>query len=251
MSKLSLHTFSRLAVDLMRWRLVVALTGAFAASTIAHAENLGDAENGKRLYQECRSCHAIGRNAKNKVGPHLNNLFGRKAASVEGFRYSKSLERQAAGGLEWHIDTLHAFIENPTQVASGTRMRYRGMKDPQDRADLMAYLRQFSDSPANIPEADPTADAEDHDLSPEILALTGDPEYGEYLSGECTTCHQAGGEDRGIPSIVQWPEDVFVIAMHAYKKKTRAHPVMQMVAGRLGDEEIAALAAYFAGQELE
>lgn len=227
------------------------MVGAVMASTMAYAEDPGDPEKGKRLYQECRSCHAIGPNAKNKVGPHLNDLFGRKAASVEGFKYSKSLQRQAAGGLEWHIDTLHAFIEDPKQMASGTRMRYRGMKDKQDRADLIAFLRQYSDSPSNIPEADPTADAEDHDLSPEILALTGDPDYGEYLSGECTTCHQAGGDDQGIPSIIQWPEDAFVIAMHAYKNKTRAHPVMQMVAGRLGDEEIAALAAYFAGLEFE
>lgn len=235
----------------MRWNFCAAVVGAVMASTMAYAEDPGDPEKGKRLYQECRSCHAIGPNAKNKVGPHLNDLFGRKAASVEGFKYSKSLQRQAAGGLEWHIDTLHAFIEDPKQMASGTRMRYRGMKDKQDRADLIAFLRQYSDSPSNIPEADPTADAEDHDLSPEILALTGDPDYGEYLSGECTTCHQAGGDDQGIPSIIQWPEDAFVIAMHAYKNKTRAHPVMQMVAGRLGDEEIAALAAYFAGLEFE
>ena len=56
----------------------------------------------------------------------------------------------------------------------------------------------------------------------------------------------AGGGDDGIPSIVLWPEEDFVIAMHAYKNKTRPNPVMQMMAGRLNAEEIAALAAYFA-----
>lgn len=81
---------------------------------------------------------------------------------------------------------------------------------------------------------------------PEHLTLKGDPEYGEYLSGECTTCHQASGENDGIPSIVHWPESDFVNAMHAYKSKKRAHPVMQMMAERLNAEEIAALAAYFA-----
>ena len=105
----------------------------------------------------------------------------------------------------------------------------------------------FSDDPANIPEADPTATAADHDLDPAILALVGDPEYGEYLSGECTTCHQADGADRGIPSITGWPRDDFVVAMHAYKTRARPHPVMQMMAGRLSNEEIAALAAYFEG----
>ncbi len=234
-------TFARLSMT----------AAALLLGTMAAAEDLGDPKRGSRLYQECRSCHDVGRNAKNKVGPHLNELFGRPAASVKGFKYSRSLKRQAAGGLEWHVDTLHTFLENPRQMASGTRMSYRGMKAQQDRADLLAYLRQFSDNPANIPEADPTASAVDHDLAPEIPALKGDPDYGEYLSGECTTCHQAAGSDEGIPSIVLWPEDDFVIAMHAYKSKKRAHPVMQMVAGRLGDEEIAALAAYFGALELE
>lgn len=77
----------------------------------------------------------------------------------------------------------------------------------------------------------------------------GDPEYGEYLSGECTSCHQTSGEGDGIPSITNWPAEKFVTAMHAYKDGIRAHPVMQMIARRLSNEEIAALAAYFAGIE--
>ena len=124
-------------------------------------------------------------------------------------------------------------------------MSYRGMADPQDRADLLAYLRRFSADPSDIPEADPTATGTDHAVAPEILAIVGDPEYGEYLSSECTTCHKTDGSDSGIPSITLWPEEDFVIAMHAYKSDVRAHPVMQMIAGRLSDEEIAALAAYF------
>lgn len=205
----------------------------------------GDAEAGEKVFQQCKGCHQIGSGAKHRSGPHLNGLFGRKAASLDDFRYSKSFERAGAGGLEWHADTLDVFLENPRAMTSGTRMSFRGIKDPKARADLIVYLRQFSDDPSNIPEADPTAQAQDHDLDPAILALVGDPEYGAYLSGECTTCHQVSGGDDGIPSITLWPEDQFVVAMHAYKKKQRNHPVMQMIAGRLGDEEIAALAAYF------
>ena len=89
------------------------------------------------------------------------------------------------------------------------------------------------------------ATATNHNLDPAIIAIKGDPEWGEYLSSECTTCHKVDGADEGIPSITQWPEEDFVIAMHAYKQKLRPHPVMQMMAGRLSDEEIAALAAYF------
>jgi cytochrome c len=69
------------------------------------------------------------------------------------------------------------------------------------------------------------------------------------LASECSTCHQSSGGDDGIPSITQWPDEDFVVAMHAYKRKIRPHPVMQMMAGRLTDEEIAALAAYFKNLE--
>ncbi|MFP4043501.1 MAG: c-type cytochrome, partial [Rhodosalinus sp.] len=135
--------------------------------------------------------------------------------------------------------------ENPRALVSRTRMAYRGMEDAGDRADLLAYLRDFSASPADIPEAEPTAIAREVDLPPEVLAISGDAAYGEYLSAECTTCHRRDGASDGIPSITNWPEDYFVIAMHAYKQKIRPHPVMQMMAARLSDEEIAALAAYF------
>ncbi len=217
---------------------------AFAAVP-AQAAETGNVAAGERLFDDCKGCHQVGRGAENRVGPHLNMLFGRKAASLEGFRYSKSLTRAASNGLEWHADTLSAYIENPRTFASGTRMSYNGMKDAEDRADLIAFLRTFSDNPANIPEADPTAKASDHSVDPAILALKGDPEYGAYLSSECTTCHQASGGDAGIPSIVLWPEEDFVTAMHAYKEKVRPNQVMQLVAGRLSNEEIAALAAYF------
>jgi cytochrome c len=218
-------------------------------STPAAAEPSGDALAGKEVYTQCKRCHEVGPGAAHRIGPHLNGIFGRSAASHDGFRYSAGLERAGTGGLEWHADTLDAFIENPRALASGTRMSFTGISDPQDRANVVAYLRTYSDNPADIPEADPTATATDRDLDVTILALVGDTEYGAYLSGECTTCHQAAGGDDGIPSIVLWPEQDFVIAMHAYKRKQRPNPVMQMIAGRLGDEEIAALAAYFANLE--
>ena len=91
----------------------------------------------------------------------------------------------------------------------------------------------------------PTAVPRDPDIDPAILAIAGDRDYGEYLASECTTCHKADGADEGIPSITGWPAEDFVVAMHAYKTKAREHPVMQMMAGRLSDEEIASLAVYF------
>lgn len=81
-------------------------------------------------------------------------------------------------------------------------------------------------------------------------AAAGDRELGQYLSSECVTCHRTSGQDaQGIPKIHGWPEDQFIAVMNAYKRKQRDNPVMQTVAGRLGTDDIAALAAYFSTQK--
>lgn len=232
---------------MMLKRFIAPALICLSAATQVAAEAGGDPERGEELYQQCSGCHQIGEGAVNRIGPQLNHIFDRPAGAVEGFRYSDSFQRAAAGGLEWDYDTLDAFLENPRKLVSRTRMSYRGMPDQQDRDDLVAYLRVFSDNPRDIPEAAPTARAVDHSVAPEILAIVGDPAYGEYLSGECTSCHQASGAEAGIPSITNWPTEDFVIAMHAYRDGVRAHPVMQMMAKRLSEDEIAALAAYFEG----
>ncbi|MEQ9693785.1 c-type cytochrome [Shimia sp. SDUM112013] len=215
---------------------------------IASNEAFGDAKKGAQVFKKCQACHQVGQGAEDRVGPHLNGIFGRRAGLHDGFRYSQDMAMMGNDGLTWTLETLNAYLENPKALVSRTRMNFAGLKDPQDRADILAYLRIFSDNPQNIPEAAPTATPEVV-LSQAVLNIEGDPDYGEYLSSECTTCHQTDGGDDGIPSITSWPQEDFVIAMHAYKSKLRPHPVMQMMAGRLSDEEIAALAAYFEGLE--
>ena len=214
----------------------------------AGAEEIGDAARGAELYGQCIGCHEVGEGARDRIGPQLNGVFGRRAGSVEGYRYSPSMDRMGADGLTWTLETLDAYLENPRILVSGTRMSFRGMREPRDRADVLAYLRVYSDNPRDIPEAEPTAIARDPDLDlpPEVLAIEGDPAWGQFLSAECKTCHLAGGGSEGIPSIVAWPEEDFVLAMHAYKRGLRPNPTMQMMAQRLSDDEIAALAAYFA-----
>lgn len=226
--------------------LIAAIVAPLALSCSAIAEpTSGDTERGAEIWKKCRSCHTVGPAAANRTGPHLNEVFGRRAAAIEGYRYSKAMQRAGADGLIWTVDKLDLYIENPKTLVTGTRMNFRGISDPADRADLIAFLRLFSAKPADIPESEPTAAPSDPDVDPAILAIAGDPEYGEYLASECLTCHQPSGDDEGIPSITGWKTDDFVTAMHAYKKKARPHPVMQMMAGRLSNEEIAALAAYF------
>ncbi|MCA0869910.1 c-type cytochrome [Seohaeicola saemankumensis] len=231
----------RLGGVILAWGV---LFGAAQAEETATA--IGDVDRGERLFQQkCGSCHQVGEGAKHGTGPHLNNIFDRKIAQFGDFLYSEGIYRARRDGMVWDLDNLDAYLTNPKVLVSGTNMDFRGLAKAEDRGDILAFLRGYSSSPQDIPEAAPTALKQDEELSPEILAIVGDPDYGEYLSTECTTCHQLTGEYDGIPVITGWYEEDFVLAMHAYKRKLRPHPVMQMMASRLSDEEIAALAAYF------
>ena len=217
----------------------------------AWAEAVDDSVQGPAVFKKCQSCHQVGEDAKNRVGPQLNNIFGRSAGGLAGAKYSKSMIDAGEGGLVWSAETLDTFLENPKSLVSKTRMSFRGLKDKGDRANLIAYLREFSDGEASLPSAQQAGPRLEISLDPSVLSIVGDPEYGEYLSSECLTCHQSNGTNDGIPAITAWPTKEFVIAMLAYKQKIRPHPVMQMMAGRLSDEEIAALAAYFKDLESE
>lgn len=78
------------------------------------------------------------------------------------------------------------------------------------------------------------------------VSFAADRELGQHLSAECVTCHRSAGQTAGgVPHITGWPEEQFVAVMRAYQEKVRENPVMQTIAGRLGAEDIAALAAYF------
>ncbi|MEM7524453.1 MAG: c-type cytochrome [Pseudomonadota bacterium] len=224
----------------MRFHLAAAVA-IFAIASPAFGDEAA-VERGAKIYLKCKSCHRIGPGAANGAGPHLNEVFGRRAGSLDGFRYSKDMTRAGAEGLFWDHQTLDLYLENPKSLISRTRMNFRGIKDAADRGDLVAYLRAFSDDPQYIPESAPTEPA----LDQAVLSIEGDRDYGEYLSSECVTCHRIDGADEGIPSITGWPAEDFVVALHAYRAKHRENQAMQMVASRLSDDEIAGLAAYFA-----
>ena len=82
-------------------------------------------------------------------------------------------------------------------------------------------------------------------LAPASGLAASDRALGEYLSSECVTCHQLSGRFQGIPPIVGWPETSFVEIMNEYRDKRRSNPVMQTIAGKFSNDDIAALAAYF------
>lgn len=100
------------------------------------AASAGDPVKGEAIYARCQGCHSIDRN---RVGPLHRGLFGRVAGTVEGFNYSKAMKES---GITWDEATLDDFLAHPRQTVPGTRMTYAGIADPQERADLIAYLRE-------------------------------------------------------------------------------------------------------------
>lgn len=197
----------------------------------------------QKLFKKCAACHEIGPDARNKVGPHLNGLDGRTAGTIDGFRYSKAARKAGAEGLRWNTKTLTEYLRKPRAFLKGTRMSFVGMKDADQLAGLVSWLIGF-DSDGRTGDA--VGSGGTKLLGAAASALEGDPEYGEYIAGECVTCHQASGGEDGIPAITGWPKENFIHALVEYKTRLRANPVMQTVTSRLGDEEMAALAAYFA-----
>lgn len=219
--------------------VVVVFAAMLVLSPVNQAlANSGDVENGAKVYKKCQSCHRIGHGAKHGTGPHLNDIFGAPMGAQPGYKYSKAMKQAGLQGRVWDFVELDAHIKNPVEHLPGTKMRFRGIPDQQDRLDVIAFMMAY-ETLDDLGKGDPIVPLE-------ILAIEGALDYGEYLSSECLTCHQSSGEDEGIPSIVGWPVDNFVTVMHAYKVKARENQVMQLVAGQLGNEEIASLAAYFA-----
>jgi len=114
---------------------VILLVSLLAADP-ARAQTVGDPTEGEAIYKRCQGCHSID---QNRTGPMHRGLFGRPAGSVAGFNYSDAMK---ASGIVWDEATLDAFLAAPRDYVPGTRMTYAGIKDAQERADLIAYLRE-------------------------------------------------------------------------------------------------------------
>jgi len=114
---------------------------AALAPVSAFAQDLtGDPANGESVFRRCASCHRVGPDANNAVGPALNGVVGRQAGTHPDFNYSQAMKDS---GVTWDAETLSAFLEAPRQFMPGTRMAFQGLPDAQDRADVIAYLSQF------------------------------------------------------------------------------------------------------------
>ncbi len=217
---------------------------------LTDTSNSSDLESGKKLFDNCKACHEIGEGARHKVGPHLDGIFGRIAGSVKGFRFSSAMKEAGEAGLTWTAETINDYIAKPRDFIPGNRMSFRGMAKPEDRENLIAWLESVSVAvPGSLAEQANLLDGPAKSFTDIILEIEGDLDYGEYLAGECVTCHQQSGRADGIPSIVGLPKDYFINSLMEYKTNVRSNEVMKLRVVNLANEEIAALAAYFSSLE--
>ncbi|MDA9956240.1 cytochrome c family protein [Candidatus Pelagibacter sp.] len=115
---------------------------------IATIMALGDVASGEKIFKKCAACHSINKGGKNKIGPALYNVVGRAVGGLDGYKYSKTL---ASYGKEWTFEELNGFLLKPASYLKGTKMSYAGLRKEKDRASVIKYLNQNSDSPKLLP----------------------------------------------------------------------------------------------------
>jgi cytochrome c len=111
-----------------------------AAASVMIAGMAADPANGEKVFRQCMSCHVV-EPGQNRVGPSLHGLIGRTAGSVPGFKYSDANKNS---GITWTEEELVSYLENPRAKIPGTIMAFAGLRNPQDRADVVAYIKSKS-----------------------------------------------------------------------------------------------------------
>lgn len=125
--------------------------GEAAVTPIATLLASADAGAGEAVFKKCQACHSGEKGGPNKVGPGLWNIVNHPVAAHEGFSYSAGMKTFAEGGKVWDFEHLNHFLLAPKKYVAGTAMGFAGLKKDDERANLIAYLRTLSDSPAPLP----------------------------------------------------------------------------------------------------
>ena len=111
-----------------------------------------DISAGERVARRCASCHTFEEGGRNGTGPALYGVMGRDVAGVDAFRYSAAMEEYAEGGTEWMYQNMYDYLENPGGYVPGTAMSFAGLRDQEDRINIIAYMRSMDSDPIALPE---------------------------------------------------------------------------------------------------
>ena len=115
---------------------------------IAALMAMGDLTVGEKVFKKCAACHSIVKGGKNNIGPALYNVVGRQIGIVNDYKYSKAL---SGYGKEWTFEELNGYLTKPAKWIKGTKMAFAGLRKEKDRASVIKYLNQNSDSPLPLP----------------------------------------------------------------------------------------------------
>ncbi|MCV0395031.1 MAG: cytochrome c family protein [Rhizobiaceae bacterium] len=171
-----------------------------------------DPSAGEGLFRRCAACHTVEEGGANKIGPNLYGVIDRPVASHEGFSYSGPMTEFSQGGsVHWDFDHLTHFLQSPKGLVPGTAMSFAGLKNPQDLADILAYLNTLSASPAPLPEAAPAEQGEEAAAGEEGDAAQGDEAAEEGSQADDGAAEQEGAappqaEDAPAPADAASPE---------------------------------------------
>jgi cytochrome c len=120
--------------------LLIGVSVAIFGAAGAYAQE-GDATAGATVFKKCQACHNVDSD-KNKVGPSLKGVIGRKAGTHPGFKYSPAMMKAGEEGLVWDEAHLRDYLHNPREKVKGTKMAFAGLKDDTDITNLIAFLKQ-------------------------------------------------------------------------------------------------------------
>lgn len=123
------------------------IAAAMLAALAAMPAQAADAAKGEKVFKKCKACHQVGDGAKNKVGPVLTGFLGRNLAGVEDFKYSKVFKENA--DKVWTEELFLEFVTKPKALFKGTKMAFAGLKKEDQRADLLAWLKENGACPAD------------------------------------------------------------------------------------------------------
>ncbi|MDA0338573.1 MAG: cytochrome c family protein [Proteobacteria bacterium] len=148
----------------------------------------GSAETGARVFNKCKQCHTIDAGGRNGTGPNLHNIVGADLGHLDSFNYSSAVREK--GGV-WDYDALNAWIENPRAYIPKNKMAYAGIRDAQERAHLILFLRENTDNPPALPVAEAPAapEAEHHE---DEAAPAHEPEAAPEEAAPVEAEHPAG-----------------------------------------------------------
>ncbi|WP_372623527.1 c-type cytochrome [Falsiroseomonas sp.] len=126
----------------MQTRSLLAAIATLALGAVPFAQaQAQDAAAGQRVFNQCRACHTVNEGGRNGVGPNLHGVVGRPAGSIENFRYSASMREVAQGGLTWTPENLDRYLTNPKDLVPRGSMAFAGLRNEQQRKDVIAYLQ--------------------------------------------------------------------------------------------------------------